>query len=36
MTSESVPDYLERLLSLCVDMSTMLATQRQNGIRWQP
>jgi len=32
---ESLPDYLERILDLCTDMSTVLETQRLNGIRWQ-
>ena len=33
---ESVPEYLERISGLCIDLSTMLAAQRRNGLEYRP
>ncbi len=33
---EGIVDYLERILALCADLSTVLATQRGNGLEYQP
>jgi hypothetical protein len=33
---EGISDFLERLLSLCTDLSTVLATQRANGLQYRP
>ena len=33
---ESLADYLDRLLRLCTDLSTILAAQRANGLEYRP